>query len=283
MEDLKIKRRVNKKQIEKYKQYGYFSSGQTKESADTFENLMTSLNKIKTDLVSLSILLEKAEDKNVGTMSEFREVLNHAMDAKKQLKQSTFKTFLPNEIAQIKEVYSVMEEFISTLNDFTTSKVADAKESNVILLEAQNELEEQLKKSTEDAEELKGLQEAIRQFTAIDLDHPNIPPLRQMILELKDKIKNQIPIVKLQDQLDGINKQLDESDNTLEYLKKVTAGQQFPLYKVTIEELLLLIKNKVLRNENQVYEFARKIGEIEGGCQSTYYNWIHAHQGTEFI
>ena len=97
MEDLSIKKRINKNQVEKYKQYGRFNTGQTKESADTFENLMGALNKIKTDLVSLSIVLEKSDQlndaKNVGTTSEFRDVLNHAIDAKKMLKQSAFKNF----------------------------------------------------------------------------------------------------------------------------------------------------------------------------------------------
>jgi len=86
MEDLKIKRRINKNQVEKYKQYGRYNTGQTKKSADTFENLMGALSKINTDLVFLSIVLEKADQlndsKNVVTTSEFRDVLNHALDAK---------------------------------------------------------------------------------------------------------------------------------------------------------------------------------------------------------
>ena len=94
MEDLSIKKRINKNQVEKYKQYGKFSTSQTKESDDTFENLMRALNKINTDLLSLSIVLEKADQlndaKNVGTTSEFRDVLNHALDAKKTVKTIYF-------------------------------------------------------------------------------------------------------------------------------------------------------------------------------------------------
>ena len=40
--DLDIKKRVNKNQRTKYAQYGYFSSGQTKEGKIDFETIMSS-------------------------------------------------------------------------------------------------------------------------------------------------------------------------------------------------------------------------------------------------
>ena len=64
MEDLSIKKRINKNQVEKFKQYGRFNTGQTKESADVFGGLMGALNKINTDLLSLTIVLEKADQLN---------------------------------------------------------------------------------------------------------------------------------------------------------------------------------------------------------------------------
>jgi hypothetical protein len=243
MSDLTIKRRVNKKQIEKYKQYGYHSTGQTKESADTFENLMGALNKIKTDLVSLSIVLEKADQlddsKNVGTTSEFRDVLNHALDAKKQLKQSAFKTFLPSELAEVKEVYGVMEEFITTIGEYSTDKIKREKENDADLANEQRQLRVDLAQAEMDGDDLE-----------IDF---------------------------IQNELDGLKEARQESVKRVAYLQSITAGQQFQLYKRTIEELLSLMKNKVLRNEGDVSQYAKTLG----GSNTCY--WIHAHQGTEYI
>jgi len=247
MSDLTIKKRVNKNQKEKYKQYGYFSTGQTKESADTFENLMGALNKIKTDLVSLSIVLEKSDQlndaKNVGTTSEFRDVLNHAIDAKKMLKQSAFKTFLPNELDQIKEIYGIMEEFITTLSQFTSDKVTREQDNSNLL-----------------SEELRQLQDDLAQ-AEMDDDDTEV-----------DAIQNDIV---------GVEEAIKESDDRVAYLQSITAGQQFPLYKRTIEELLALMKNKVLRNEGDISAYAKTIG-------GSYYNllhedWIKFHQNQEFI
>ena len=247
MSDLTIKKRINKNQIEKYKQYGKFNTGQTKESADTFEKLISSLNKIKTDLVSLSIVLEKSNQlsdaKNVGTTSEFRDVLNHALDAKKQLKQSSFKTFLPNEIDQIKEIYGIMEEFITTLGEFTTDKVTREQENSNLLSEELRQLQDDLAQAEADSDD-----------TVIDFT---------------------------QNEIDGLEEAIKESDDRVAYLQSITAGQQFPLYKRTIEELLSLMKNKVLRNEGDISASAKTIG-------GSHYNWLHehwiqAHQNQEFI
>ena len=56
---LNIKKRIKKNQQLKYKEYGFFESGQTKESRVDFDTLISSLNKINTDLISLSITVEK--------------------------------------------------------------------------------------------------------------------------------------------------------------------------------------------------------------------------------
>ena len=243
MSELDVKKKIFSLQIEKYKQYGRFNTGQTKESADTFENLMGALNKIKTDLVSLSIVLEKSDQlddaKNVGTTSEFRDVLNHALDAKKQLKQSTFKTFLPTEIDQIKEIYGIMEEFITTLGQFTSDKVTREQENSNLLLEDLRQLKDDLAQAEDDS------------------DNTNIDYTQNEIQSIEEAIK--------------------ESNDRVAYLQSITAGQQFPLYKRTIEELLALMKNKVLRNEGDVSAYAKTLG---GSCC---YNWIEAHQNQEFI
>lgn len=246
MEDLIIKRRINKNQVEKYKQYGRFNTGQTKESADTFENLMGALNKIKTDLVSLSIVLEKSNQlsdvKNVGTTSEFRDVLNHALDAKKMLKQS-FKTFLPNELDQIKEIYGIMEEFITTLGKFTSDKVTREQDDRNLLSEELRQLQDDLARAEAESDD-----------TGIDFT---------------------------QNEIVGLEEAIKESDDRVAYLQSITAGQQFPLYKRTIEELLSLMKNKVLRNEGDISAFAKTLG-------GSMYNWLHedwikAHQTQEYI
>jgi len=125
--DLAIKKRINQAQREKYKQYGYFNSGQTKEAADTFENLIASLNKINTDLVSLSIARDRfisKDEGDSGSLNELREYLNHANEAKRQINKSTFKTFLPNELDDIKKVYSSIESFVESIQgsiDFSNS------------------------------------------------------------------------------------------------------------------------------------------------------------------
>ena len=114
--DLTIKKRVNKNQKRKYAQYGYHDSGQTKESRVDFETLMASLNKIGTDLTSLSITVEKLKhDRHAshGSQAELRDFINHAIEAKKHLKSISFQTFVPSEIDQVKTVY---EFFIKRTN-----------------------------------------------------------------------------------------------------------------------------------------------------------------------
>lgn len=290
MSDLTIKKRINKNQVEKYKQYGRFNTGQTKESADTFENLMGALNKIKTDLVSLSIVLENADrfdDKNIGTTSEFREVLNHALDAKKQLKQSTFKTFLPNEIDQIKEMFSVMEEFIATLDTFVTpEKVENEIDKNRAFGKEQAQMNKDLKQAVSEDDELREFQKLVREYVAINPDNVAIPQIQQRIRDLQAIIRQrpeEKTIDYLKNELLGVEEQIEESDTRVVYLQRVTSGQQFPLYKSTIEELLILMKNKVLRNEGDISKYATTLG----GCNTTY-NWIHedwikCHQNQEFI
>jgi hypothetical protein len=244
MSELDVKKKIFSLQVKKYKQYGYHSTGQTKESAESFESLMGALNKIKTDLVSLSIVLEKADQlddsKNVGTTSEFRDVLNHALDAKKQLKQSTFKTFLPTEIDQIKEVYGVMEEFITTLGEYSTDKITREQYNDNLLSEELSQLQVDLAQAEMDGDDFE-----------IDF---------------------------IQNELVDLEEARQESYKRVAFLQSITAGQQFPLYKRTIEELLSLMKNKVLRNEGDVSQYAKTLGG-----SNTYYNWIHAHQGTEYI
>ena len=141
MSDLTIKKRVNANQVKKYKQYGYFSTGQTKDSLVQFETLMTALNKINTDLCSLSISVERVKqnrDASFGTLSELRELLNHANDAKKVLKQSTFKTFLPNELDQIKKIYSTIQSFLESIQTFVDF---DLKSQKLIKAELQEDYE----------------------------------------------------------------------------------------------------------------------------------------------
>ena len=244
MSDLTIKKRINKNQKEKYRQYGYHSTGQTKESADTFENLMTALNKINTDLLSLTIVLEKADQlndsKNLGTTSEFRDVLNHALDAKKMLKQSAFKTFLPNELDQIKEIYGRMEEFITTIGEYSTDKITREQDNDTALAEEQLQLQDNLAQAEMDQDDAE-----------IDF---------------------------IQNELVGLEEARKESDERVKFLQSVITGRQHPLYKRIIEELLALMKNKVLRNEGDVSAYAKTVGGSNG-----YNNWIQAHQSTEYI
>ena len=99
-----IKKRVNKNQRTKYAQYVFFSSGQTKESRIDFETIISSLNKINTDLTSLSITVEKLKHNPTashGSMGELRDFLNHSIEAKKQLKFISFQSFLPSELDQV--------------------------------------------------------------------------------------------------------------------------------------------------------------------------------------
>jgi hypothetical protein len=250
MSELDVKKKIFSLQVKKYKQYGYHSTGQTKESAESFENLMGALNKIKTDLVSLSLVIEKSkfDAKNLGTTSEFREVLNHAIDAKKLLKQSAFKTFLPSELAEVKEIYNMMQEFITTISTFTQEEV----DRETAYLDAVLQNEEGGLRMDIAREEMKA--------------NPDRDLINQLNFELND-----------------IEQAIKESEGRIDYLSALSKGQLFPLYKRTIEELISLMKNKTLRNENQVYEFAKEIG----GC-STCYNWLHAdwiqaHQTQEYI
>jgi hypothetical protein len=84
-----------------------------------------------------------------------------------------------------------------------------------------------------------------------------------------------------QNEIVGVKEAIKESDDRVAYLQSITAGQQFPLYKRIIEELLALMKNKVLRNEGDISAYAKAI-------DGSYYNllhedWIKCHQNQEFI
>jgi hypothetical protein len=132
-----------------------------------------------------------------------------------------------------------MEEFITTLSQFTSDKVTREQDNSNLL-----------------SEELRQLQDDLAQ-AEMDDDDTEIDFTQNEIVGVKEAIK--------------------ESNDRVAYLQSITAGQQFPLYKRTIEELLSLMKNKVLRNEGDISANAKTIG---GSCCS---NWIEAHQNQEFI
>jgi len=233
--DLTIKKKINKLNLEKYKQYGYHSTGETKTASDTFDNLLASLQKINTDLISLSLSVERTKGGHATpiSLSELRELLNHAIDAKSKIKQSTFKTFLPSELDDIKKVYGTIQQFLESIEDFQGFN-----------LENEKLLRDQLIEELEDAK-----------------DEYNQDPSednRLQILELEENLREII---------DGIAE--DE---------KLSRSKSFKLYFNTIKEIEKLIENKLLRNEGDVTEYAKQIGGSE-----TIYNWIHYHQGTEFI
>jgi hypothetical protein len=91
-----INRRINESQRAKYAQYGYHDSGQTKESKVDFETIMASLNKINTDLISLSITVEKLKHNPTashGTLSEFASFLTIQLRRKNNSRPFPFKVF----------------------------------------------------------------------------------------------------------------------------------------------------------------------------------------------
>jgi hypothetical protein len=229
--DLNIKKQINKLNSEKYKQYGYFSTGETKGTSDTFDNLLTSLQKINTDLVSLSLSVERTKSGNdsAPSLSELRELLNHAVDAKNKINKSTFKTFLPSELDEIKKVYGTIQQFLESIESY--------KEFN---LENQQLLKEKLMDEFNDAQIAYNQdRSAENYFIAKDIEY----------------------------ELQEVNKGIQEDE-------KLSRSKTFRLYFNTVKEVEQLIQNKLLRNEG-VTEYAKQIG---GG-----YNWMHSHQGTEFI
>jgi lipopolysaccharide biosynthesis protein len=72
----------------------------------------------------------------------------------------------------------------------------------------------------------------------------------------------------LEENLLEVNEGINEDE-------KLSRSKTFRLYFNTVKEIEKLIENKLLRNEGDVTEYAKQIG---GG-----YNWIHSHQGTEYI
>jgi hypothetical protein len=162
---------------------------------------------------------------------------------KKMLKQSAFKTFLPNELDQIKEIYGRMEEFITTISKYSTDKITREQDDDNALADEQRQLQDDLAQAEMDQDDAE-----------IDF---------------------------IQNELVGLEEARKESDERVKFLQSVITGRQYPLYRRTIEELLALIKlikNKVLRNEGDVSAYAKTIGGSNG-----YNNWIQAHQSTEYI
>ena len=127
-----INKRVNQNQREKFAQYGYHSSGQTKQSKIDFETIMSSLNKINTDQISLSITVDKLKHNPTvshGTLGELRDFLNHTIEAKKQLKNISFQSFLPSELDQVKVVYGTIEQFLESINAYVDFDLDKEKQS----------------------------------------------------------------------------------------------------------------------------------------------------------
>ena len=103
--------------------------------------MIDALNKINTDLISLSITVEKLKhnrEASHGSQAELRDFLNHAIDAKKHLKSISFQKFIPSEIDQVRAVYETIEQFLGSINayiDFDLAKETQTKEDLKIELE----------------------------------------------------------------------------------------------------------------------------------------------------
>lgn len=129
MSDLDVKKKIIALQRNKFSQYGKYDTGETKETSDTFDSLLASLQKINSDLVSLSLSVEKIKKgyETPVSVSEVRDLLNHAIDAKSKIKKSTFKTFLPNELDEIKQVYGTIQQFLESIELFQQFNVENEK------------------------------------------------------------------------------------------------------------------------------------------------------------
>jgi hypothetical protein len=233
--DLKIKDQINKLNVEKYRQYGYHTTGETKVASDMFDDLLASLQKINTDLTSLSLSVERVKSGNANplSLSDLRELLNHVIDAKKKIKQSTFKSFLPSELDDIKKIYGTIQQFLESIEEFQAFN-----------LENEKLLKEQLIEEYEDAQ----------------LEYAQDPTE-----------ENRVEMLELEDAIQEVSAGINEDE-------KLSRSKSFKLYFNTIIEIQKLIENKLLRNEGNVTAYAKQIGG-----SSTYYNWIHSHQGSDFI
>ena len=244
---LDIKKRVNKNQREKYKQYGHHDSGQTKESRVDFETLISSLNKINTDLKSLSITVEKLKhnrEASLGTLGELRDFLNHVTDAKKQLKSISFQTFIPSEIDQVKAVYETIEQFLGTINAY---------------------VDFDLVKETQTKEDLKiELDKLKREFETVKKSKPRTDA---------DKDKRTRDLEFLSDEISRIQEEFRVIQDNIDFDGNLSTSSVFKLYSANIIDLKMLIESKLLRNENVVKGLAKTIGG----------SWRDEHQGREFI
>jgi len=246
---LNIKKRVNKNQREKYKQYGYHSSGQTKESKIDFETLLSSLNKINTDLISLSITVENLKHNpsvSHGTLGELRDFLNHTIEAKKQLKAVSFKSFLPSELDQVKIVYGTIEQFLESINAYVGFDLEKEKQTQ---LEVKAEMEKS-KREYEIAKKSKPRNET-------------------------EKEKRQKDMEFLSDEISQAQEALALIQDNIDFDGNLSTSSIFKLYSANIMDLKMLIESKLLRNENTVKDLAKAIG---GSC-----GWISHHQGTDYI
>jgi hypothetical protein len=231
--DLNIKDQINKLNVEKYRQYGYHTTGETKVASDMFDDLLASLQKINTDLIALSLSVERIKSGNTNptSLSDLRELLNHAIDAKKKIKQSTFKSFLPSELDDIKKIYGTIQQFLASIESF--------QEFN---LENEKLLKEQLIEDFNNA---------------------------QIAYNQDQSAKNYASAKDLEDAINEVTEGIREDESQ-------SKTRSFKLYFNTIKELEKLIENKLLRNEGNVTEYAKQIG-------GSMYNWIHSHQGTDYI
>jgi hypothetical protein len=244
-----IKKRVNRNQQLKYKQYGYHSSGQTKDSKLDFETIMASLNKINTDLISLSITVEKLKHNPTvshGTLGELRDFLNHTIEAKKQLKTISFQSFLPSELDQVKVVYGTIEQFLESINAYVDFDLNKEKQTQI---DVKAEMEQKK-----------------REFEVIKKSKPK---------NAMEKEKRQKDMEFLGDEISGAQEALRLIQDNIDFDGNLSTSSVFKLYSANIMDLKMLIESKLLRNENIVKDLAKTIG---GSCC-----WRDHHQGTEYI
>jgi tRNA U34 5-carboxymethylaminomethyl modifying GTPase MnmE/TrmE len=55
--------------------------------------------------------------------------LNHTIEAKKQLKNISFQSFLPSELDQVKVVYGTIEQFLESINAYVDFDLDKEKQS----------------------------------------------------------------------------------------------------------------------------------------------------------
>jgi len=244
-----INKRVHESQKKKFAQYGYYDAGQTKQSKVDFDGLMTSLNKINTDLKSLSITVEKLKhnrEASHGTLGELRDFLNHVIDAKKHLKSIAFQTFIPSEIDQVKTVYETIEEFLGSINAY---------------------VDFDLVKETQTKEDLKiELDRLKHEYETVQKGRPRSDPEKEKKMKDKEFLSDEIS--RIQEEFRIIQDNIDFDGN-------LSTSSVFKMYSANIIDLKMLIEGKILRNENVVKGLAKTICGSQG--------WKDHHQGTEFI